>query len=245
MDLASWEDPFSSDYNDESVLFTDPTLSGDSEIDWSLVLNFSAPVPNEGANIEEFIPQPSLGCSETSQSMPSPIDISTSENIRLALEAPDEIPGVDLSPSLWNASPDSLHPLGYSLPITPLDLIYHQSPEISSQLGCSISPTPEAPNYQQTSFIQHQIMQQRRRNNKKNPESLQRNQRKRNKPEKCHMCGKGHAYKRDLNRHMVSNHKAEAERLGLDVSKIECKICKKVFDRIRSDRLLKHMKKIH
>lgn len=169
MDWASW---FSSDYNDESGLL-DPTLSGDSDIDWGLLLNFSAPVPNEGANIEEMIPQPSLGCSETSQSMPSPTDISTLENTWPALEAPDEIQGVNLSPSLWNPSPDSLLSLGYSLPITPSDLIYHQSPEISSQLGCSISPTPEAPNYQQTSFIQHQIMQQRRRNNRKNPESLQ------------------------------------------------------------------------
>ena len=49
---------------------------------------------------------------------------------------------------------------------------------------------------------------------------------------------------------MVSNHRREAERLGLDVSKVSCPFrfgfnCKFECDNIRKDRLTKHLTNIH
>ncbi|KAF4960954.1 hypothetical protein FGADI_604 [Fusarium gaditjirri] len=47
------------------------------------------------------------------------------------------------------------------------------------------------------------------------PCDLKRQKRKEDKPEKCHICGKGHQWKRDLQRHYRSNHPDEAAKMGL------------------------------
>lgn len=62
---------------------------------------------------------------------------------------------------------------------------------------------------------------------------------------KCEECGKGHPDSRDWERHMMSNHRAHAARIGLDVSKIKCKVCGDKFDNIRRDHLIRHMNNKH
>ncbi|KAF5626576.1 zinc finger MSN2 [Fusarium sp. NRRL 52700] len=47
------------------------------------------------------------------------------------------------------------------------------------------------------------------------PCDLKRQKRKEDKPEKCHICEKGHQWKRDLERHYQSNHPDEAAKMGL------------------------------
>ncbi|KAF5539901.1 zinc finger MSN2 [Fusarium mexicanum] len=47
------------------------------------------------------------------------------------------------------------------------------------------------------------------------PCDLKRQKRKEDKPEKCHICGKGHQWNRDLERHYWSNHGDEAVKMGL------------------------------
>jgi hypothetical protein len=59
------------------------------------------------------------------------------------------------------------------------------------------------------------------------------------------MCFEGFPYKRELDRHLVSTHRPEAARRGLDVSKCKCEVCGQEFDNIRYDRLVKHMKLKH
>lgn len=44
---------------------------------------------------------------------------------------------------------------------------------------------------------------------------------------------------------MVTNHRPEAARMGLDVSKTTCDECSLEFDTIRMDRLNKHMLRKH
>ncbi|TXC07078.1 hypothetical protein FocTR4_00003944 [Fusarium oxysporum f. sp. cubense] len=51
------------------------------------------------------------------------------------------------------------------------------------------------------------------------PCDLKRQKRKEDKPEKCHICEKGHQWKRDLERHYRSNHPDEAAKMGLSRSK--------------------------
>ncbi|KAF5614921.1 zinc finger MSN2 [Fusarium tjaetaba] len=47
------------------------------------------------------------------------------------------------------------------------------------------------------------------------PCDLKRQKRKEDKPEKCRICGKGHQWNRDLERHYWSNHPDEAAKMGL------------------------------
>jgi hypothetical protein len=44
---------------------------------------------------------------------------------------------------------------------------------------------------------------------------------------------------------MVTNHRKEAARMNLDLSKTKCKYCPVEFDNIRKDRVKKHVKKVH
>ncbi|KAF5237699.1 hypothetical protein FANTH_10726 [Fusarium anthophilum] len=56
------------------------------------------------------------------------------------------------------------------------------------------------------------------------PCDLKRQKRKEDKPEKCHICGKGHQWNRDLQRHYWSNHPDEAVKMGLRRSEHKCKL---------------------
>lgn len=106
------------------------------------------------------------------------------------------------------------------------------SPEAPIQPGPDVKSSPVFP----------EPLRTRRR---RNPEALKKNQRKITKPEVCHICGKGHTWIRELNRHMVTNHREEAARMNLDLSKTKCKYCDVEFDNIRKDRVKKHVKKVH
>ncbi|EWZ00603.1 hypothetical protein FOYG_00433 [Fusarium oxysporum NRRL 32931] len=75
------------------------------------------------------------------------------------------------------------------------------------------------------------------------PCDLKRQKRKEDKPEKCHICEKGHQWKRDLERHYRSNHPDEAAKMGLSRSKPICKHCGKDF--ARRDHLKRHLKRKH
>ncbi|CAG9941138.1 unnamed protein product [Clonostachys rosea f. rosea IK726] len=117
-----------------------------------------------------------------------------------------------------------------------------------SQMERPLLPKPEAPASIQAvnSPISVEVAKlEPRRRRRKNPADLRKNRRKQEKPEKCLACGKGHADTRALERHIVSNHRDEAIQLGLDVSKVDCPYCAQTFDRIRKDRLTRHVKTQH
>lgn len=63
------------------------------------------------------------------------------------------------------------------------------------------------------------------------------------RPARCGICGKGHAYKADLNRHIVRNHREHAAALGLSTERPVCKWCSRSF--ARKDHLLKHQTRKH
>ncbi|CVL09569.1 uncharacterized protein FPRN_11304 [Fusarium proliferatum] len=75
------------------------------------------------------------------------------------------------------------------------------------------------------------------------PCDLKRQKRKEDKPEKCHICGKGHQWRRDLERHYWSNHPDEAVKMGLSRSEPKCRHCGKYF--ARRDHLKRHLKRKH
>ncbi|CAH0027835.1 unnamed protein product [Clonostachys rhizophaga] len=104
-------------------------------------------------------------------------------------------------------------------------------------------PSPETP----SQWGEKEGAKEPKRRKRKDPKDLKKNQRKESKPERCpmRMCSERFPYKRELDRHMVSNHRSEAARRGLDVSKCKCPYCGKEFDNIRYDRLVKHMKLKH
>ncbi|KAH7170165.1 hypothetical protein EDB81DRAFT_154405 [Dactylonectria macrodidyma] len=77
------------------------------------------------------------------------------------------------------------------------------------------------------------------------PGDLRKQRRKIEQPEICPICNKGHAYKRDLMRHIKSNHKDLAKVIGMPLEKIKCKhlSCSRTFE--RNDHLTRHMKGAH
>ncbi|KAL7958319.1 hypothetical protein V8C34DRAFT_148764 [Trichoderma compactum] len=150
------------------------------------------------------------------------------------------------TPSAWSSSNTALSPTGIFLSVSPPTFLDCQLPEMSSHNeGQPASPGRYMPITPMTPPRNPTNIQKTRRRKRKDSEMLKRDERKASRPEKCHICGLGHAQKRDLDRHMVSNHRKEAERMGLDVSKVSCKFCGLEFDSIRSDRLLRHKKRKH
>ncbi|PKK50287.1 hypothetical protein CI102_6846 [Trichoderma harzianum] len=152
----------------------------------------------------------------------------------------------ETTPSAWSSSNTALSPTDKFLSVSPPTFLNCQLPGMSSHnegqpesLGRYMPITPMNPPRNPTD------VQKPRRRKRKDLEMLKRDERKLSKPEKCHICGLGHDWKRDLDRHMVSNHRKEAERMGLDVLKVSCKFCGLEFDSIRRDRLRRHMKRIH
>jgi hypothetical protein len=59
------------------------------------------------------------------------------------------------------------------------------------------------------------------------------------KPVKCMLCGHGHAYRSDLKKHIIANHKEHAVEIGLSVLRHKCHLCNKTF--ARSDHLKRHL----
>ncbi|CAI6094899.1 unnamed protein product [Clonostachys chloroleuca] len=137
----------------------------------------------------------------------------------------------------------------------PVPIFYDQAPrttQITSPPGRPLlpkpigMPSPESPEIP-LQWGEKDGTREPKRRKRKDPKDLKKNQRKESKPERCPMpmCSQRFAYERDLDRHMVSNHRSEAERRGLDVSKCKCPVCGLEFDNIRYDRLLKHTKLKH
>jgi hypothetical protein len=75
------------------------------------------------------------------------------------------------------------------------------------------------------------------------PCDLKRQKRKENKPEKCHICQKGHQWRRDLERHYCTQHPDEAAKMGLSMSRPVCRHCGQDF--ARRDHLTRHLRRKH
>lgn len=255
MDGASCQKPnFMSflDHNNDWDLLMDSTLFGDNSMDEllaaagshnSLMLNF--PDTEEGMIYDNDISSLQF---DFNQFPP------TSNTFQYeAIDPNFELVGEDYTvldaattPSTWSSGNTTLSPTEKFLSMSPPTFLNCQLPEMSSpnegqpeSFGRYMPITPMNPPGNPTN------VQKPRRRKRKDLQMLKRDERKVTKPEKCHICGLGHAQKRDLDRHMVSNHRKEAERMGLDVSKVSCRVCGFEFDSIRRDRLRKHMKNIH
>ncbi|KAK4177086.1 hypothetical protein QBC36DRAFT_139539 [Triangularia setosa] len=69
--------------------------------------------------------------------------------------------------------------------------------------------------------------------------------RKADKPVKCPLCHKGHAYDAELTKHIRANHKAEAYRFGISTARFPCPIsaCSQTF--ARPDHASRHVQRKH
>ncbi|KAL7905657.1 hypothetical protein GGI35DRAFT_131579 [Trichoderma velutinum] len=241
------------DHNNDLELLMDITLFGDSYMDELLaaVGSHSSPVPNfpdteEGMGDDNGILSLQLAFHQF-MPMNDPFQYGVTDP---SFDLGNESYGTwdaTTTPSVWSSSNTALSPRDNFLSISPPASLSHQPPEMSphndsqpESVGRSM-PIPPVNH----PVLPTQVQAPRRRRKRKDTDILKKDERKARKPEKCHICGIGHAQKRDLDRHMVSNHRKEAERLGLDVSKILCRVCKFEFDGIRRDRLVRHMKRKH
>ncbi|CAF3450861.1 unnamed protein product [Fusarium graminearum] len=75
------------------------------------------------------------------------------------------------------------------------------------------------------------------------PCDLKRQKRKVDKPEKCHVCQKGHQWRRDLERHYCTHHPNEAAGMGFFMSMPVCRYCGQDF--ARRDHLTRHLRRKH
>jgi hypothetical protein len=75
------------------------------------------------------------------------------------------------------------------------------------------------------------------------PCDLKRQKRKEDRPEKCHICQKGHQWRRDLERHYCTHHPDEAAKMGLSMSRPMCRHCGQDF--ARRDHLTRHLRRKH
>ncbi|KAL6813883.1 hypothetical protein J3E69DRAFT_348077 [Trichoderma sp. SZMC 28015] len=229
-------------------LLTDPTLFGDNFMNEPLAApeSHSSSMPNfpdaaecmgDGNDIfsPQFDPNLSLSTSNTSQCEA----IGPSFEDHSALDT-------TTTPSAGSSSNPALSPTDIFPSVSPPAFFNYQLLGMSYQnegqpesLGGYMPITPMNPPRNPTN------VQKPRGRKRKNLEMLKRDERKLCRPEKCHICGFGHAQRRELERHMVSNHRKEAERMKLDVSKVSCRFCGLGFDSIRRDRLHRHMKRKH
>lgn len=75
------------------------------------------------------------------------------------------------------------------------------------------------------------------------PKLPARRQRRKDKPEACPICGKGHAYQADLDRHIIAQHKDQAEQHALSTERFPCPHCPRDF--ARKDHLIRHRQRKH
>lgn len=230
----------------------DSILFGDNYMDSLLAAgeSHSSPVPNyldanEGMGDDNVMFSPQSNFNEFRPTTNTPqyqaIDLS-SQPVGEGYTTSD----TTTPPSDWSSSNTALSPPEQLLLVSSPTFMNYPVPEVFSHnegipesFGRCMPITPMNPPRNPTN------VQKPRRRKRKDVEMLKREERKVCRPEKCHICGLGHAQKRELDRHMVSNHRKEAERMGLDVSKVSCKFCGLEFDSIRRDRLHRHMKRKH
>ncbi|KAH7162259.1 hypothetical protein B0J13DRAFT_4546 [Dactylonectria estremocensis] len=130
---------------------------------------------------------------------------------------------LDTSLTEFDFSCNPIHP-----PSSPVLVETHQSPRLGS---ISDSPPRSAPLVP--------------RKPPSRPCDIRKQKRKIEKPETCPICSKGHAERRELNRHIKSRHKGLAKAMELPMEKIKCKhlSCPGTFE--RKDHLTRHMKRTH
>ncbi|CCC07003.1 hypothetical protein SMACR_12733 [Sordaria macrospora] len=75
------------------------------------------------------------------------------------------------------------------------------------------------------------------------PKLPARRQRRKDKPEACPICGKGHAYQAELDRHIIAQHKDQAEKHALSTARLPCPHCPRDF--ARKDHLVRHRQRKH
>ncbi|KAK3951532.1 hypothetical protein QBC32DRAFT_160972 [Pseudoneurospora amorphoporcata] len=75
------------------------------------------------------------------------------------------------------------------------------------------------------------------------PKLSARHRRRKEKPIKCSICAKGHAYQAELDRHIVAQHKDQAEEYALSVKRFPCPHCP--MDFARKDGLVRHGQRTH
>lgn len=63
------------------------------------------------------------------------------------------------------------------------------------------------------------------------------------RPDECPVCSKGHPYRGEVKRHIVSNHPERAAEFQLSTERFECRRCGKSYG--RKDRLLRHLTDKH
>lgn len=85
----------------------------------------------------------------------------------------------------------------------------------------------------------------RKANNRPRKCDLNREKRKIEKPEACPECPRRFAWKRDRNRHLISQHPEKAVAMGFSLEELRCEFpsCKSKFT--RRDRVLRHMNDKH
>ncbi|KAL2258474.1 hypothetical protein VTK26DRAFT_8208 [Humicola hyalothermophila] len=69
--------------------------------------------------------------------------------------------------------------------------------------------------------------------------------RKRERPERCRECGKGHTHVADLNKHIASNHPEKAGQYGVSTERHLCVWCPVPRSFARRDHLLRHLTRRH
>ncbi|KAF5018627.1 hypothetical protein F66182_9377 [Fusarium sp. NRRL 66182] len=151
----------------------------------------------------------------------------------------------DPSTTTFNASSHSNGRTDYSTNYTasPASTSTTQSPRVPLPSRMSVT-LPETPREQSSSAKSSQGRRTKMKPGTR-PCDTKRQQRKIDRPERCHICKKGHQWRRDLDRHYRSTHPDEAAKMGLDKPKPKCEHCGEepmAFDRFpkrkESSRLL-------
>jgi len=137
-------------------------------------------------------------------------------------------------------SPSSLHSFAEPAPILNT-LCFHPPLPMASIPGSAATPTPIVTSLQdQASQTQNHGA---RGKNGNRPRDSRKSKPSEDKRHICRFCHKGHKKKRDLERHYVSNHRPEAEKMGLDTRRRPCKYCEKTY--ARPDFLIRHLNRKH
>lgn len=146
-------------------------------------------------------------------------------------------------PCIPNHQGDTLHN-GLQLPDVPVPAAFaQQSPNPTAQglMGDHFPENPQA--HYEWSYEQTQEPPAPNDKSGRSPKLSARCRRRKDKPEECPICGKGHAYKAELDRHIIAQHKDQAEQHALSVERFSCPHCSRDF--ARKDHLIRHRQRKH
>ncbi|KAK3400370.1 hypothetical protein B0T20DRAFT_182864 [Sordaria brevicollis] len=193
------------------------------------------------------------------------LQTQTTQYLSLSSPAYSQTPSLDMSPIQSQGSPYSVGPIAtpptVNLPYSPYhegeNLLYGIQPQDfpvpASFAQQPMNPTTEGlvgdtnpENAQTHSVMSYQQAQNAPASNyqsRHSPKLSARRRRRKVKPEECPICGKGHAYKAELDRHMIAQHKDQAEQHDLSVERFLCPHCPQDF--ARKDHLTRHLQRKH